>query len=77
MYLRAGVRRNNSTAINASKTKFSPLFFGLNMPFYMETYMRDSFVRIQFPSKVRGFIEEHESYRVSGSDAKGEGVILY
>lgn len=35
--------------------------------------MRDSFVRIQCPGKVRGFIEEHESYRVSGSDAKGEG----
>lgn len=42
----ARVRRNNSTAINVSKTKFSPLFFGLNMPFYMETCMRDSFVHL-------------------------------
>lgn len=43
----------------------------------METYMSDTFAWIQCPGKVRGFIEE--SYRVSGSDAKGarEGVILY
>lgn len=34
---RAGVRRNNTDAINCSKAKFAPLFFGLNMPFYTET----------------------------------------
>ncbi|CAG2230053.1 unnamed protein product [Mytilus edulis] len=30
---RAGIRRNNSNAIQAGKVKFSPLFFGFNMPF--------------------------------------------
>lgn len=48
----ARVGRNNSTAINVSKTKFSPLFFGLNMPCYMETCMRDSFVHLP---RVRGW----------------------
>ena len=43
---RAGVRRNNACAINAGKCKFSPLFFGLNLPLYMETYIRDSFIRL-------------------------------
>jgi hypothetical protein len=70
---RAGVRRNNSCAINAGKTKFSPLSFGLNMPIYMETYIRDSFFRLQCPEKVRVFLEENDSYSVSGNDSKGEG----
>ena len=70
---RAGVRRNNSSAINAGKNKFSPLFFGLGMPFYMETYVRDSFLRIQCPLEIRRFIEENESYSVSGNECKGEG----
>ncbi|XP_062603684.1 uncharacterized protein LOC134265484 [Saccostrea cucullata] len=70
---RAGVRRNNTLAINAGKTKFSPLFFGLNMPIYMETYIRDSFLRIQCPDIVRQFLEDNESYSVSGNESKGEG----
>lgn len=74
---RAGVRRNNSLAINAAKTKFSPLFFGLNMPIYIETFIRDSFLRIQCPDKLRKFLEDNESYSVSGNESKGEGVILF
>ncbi|XP_076087738.1 uncharacterized protein LOC143058159 [Mytilus galloprovincialis] len=71
--LRAGTRRNNSTAIQAGKFKFSPLFFGLNMPFYMETFIRDSFVRVQCPHDILAFIEKNESYSVSGNESKGEG----
>ncbi|XP_062592407.1 uncharacterized protein LOC134253831 [Saccostrea cucullata] len=70
---RAGVRRNNTDAINCSKAKFAPLFFGLNMPFYMETYIRDSLTRLQCPPEVLAFIERHESYSVTGNDSKGEG----
>jgi hypothetical protein len=70
---RAGVRRNNSDAILASRAVFSPLFFGLNMPFYMETYIRDSMIRVQCPSAVQEFIETNESYSVSGNPNKGEG----
>ncbi|XP_061166701.1 uncharacterized protein LOC133181816 isoform X2 [Saccostrea echinata] len=70
---RAGVRRNNSDAILASRCMFSPLFFGLNMPFYMEAYIRDSMIRLQCPSEVSEFIANHESYSVSGNDSKGEG----
>lgn len=70
---RAGIRRNNSTAIQAGKVKFSPLFFGFNMPFYMETFIRDSIVRVQCPPEVLAFIEANESYSTSGHDSKGEG----
>ena len=40
----AGVRCNNSEVILANRSKFSPLFFGLNMPFFMEAYIKDSMV---------------------------------
>jgi len=70
---RGGVRRNNSETINASKNKFAPLFFGLNMPFYMETFVRDSLMRLQCPPELSVFIEAHESYSVSGNESKGEG----
>ncbi|XP_052075429.1 uncharacterized protein LOC127712863 [Mytilus californianus] len=70
---RAGIRRDNSTAIQAGKVKFSPLFFGFNMPFYMETFIRDSFVRVQCPPEVLAFIGANESYSASGHDSKREG----
>lgn len=70
---RIGVRRNNTRVINAGKTKISPLFFGLHMPIYIETYIRDSFLRIQCPDKVRKFFVDNESYSVSCNESKGEG----
>lgn len=41
---RVGVRCNNFIVINVFKIKFLLLFFGFNMLFYMEIYMRDIFV---------------------------------
>ena len=70
---RAGVRWNNSDAILASRSVFSPLFFGLNMPFYTEAYIRDSLIWVQCPSEVCDFIANHESYSISGNNSKGEG----
>lgn len=70
---RAEVRGNNTAAIQTAKVKFSPLFFGLNMSFYMETFVRDLFVRVQCPPEVLAFIEDNESYSVSGNESKGEG----
>ena len=70
---KASVRRNNSQVIQASKAKFVPLFFGLNMPFYMEIYIRDSFLRMQCPKEVAEFIQGNESYTVSGNDSNVEG----
>ncbi|XP_071138418.1 uncharacterized protein [Mytilus edulis] len=73
---RAGVRRNNTAAIQTAKVKFSPLFFGLNMPFYMKTFVRDLFVRVQCPPEVLAFIVENESYSVSGNESEGGDFIL-
>ena len=57
---RAGVRRNNSEVILARRSTLSSLFFGLNMPFYMEVYMymKNSIVRVQGQSVVQDFIEK-------------------
>ena len=57
---RAGVRRNNSEVILPMKSTLSSLFFGLNMPFYMEVYMymKNSIVRVQGQSVVQDFIEK-------------------
>ena len=68
---RACVWRNNACAITAGTCKFLPLFFSLNMPIYMETYIRDSF--IQCPEEMKRFLEENESFSVSGNESKGEG----
>lgn len=70
---RAGIRRNNSDAINVAKARFAPLFFGLSMPFYMETFFRDSVLRTKCPPELLNFLKKHESYSVSGNDCKGEG----
>lgn len=70
---RAGVRWNNCKAINVAKAHFAPLFYGLSMPFYMETFFRDSVLRAKCPPELLNFLENHESYSVSGNDCKGEG----
>ncbi|XP_062590244.1 uncharacterized protein LOC134251839 [Saccostrea cucullata] len=70
---RAGVRRNNTEVILCSRSKFSPLFFGLNMPFYMEAFVRDSLIRIQCPPAVNEFMRKNETYTVTGNESKGEG----
>ncbi|KAJ8322266.1 LOW QUALITY PROTEIN: hypothetical protein KUTeg_000737 [Tegillarca granosa] len=70
---RAGVRRNNASVIDAALYKFSPLFYGLNMPFYMETYLRDRVVREQSPAPVKDFLQENATFSVSGNISKGEG----
>ena len=43
------------------------------MPFYMETFFRDSVLRAKCPPELLNFLENHESYSVSGNDCKGEG----
>ena len=43
------------------------------MPIYMETYIRDSFIRLQCPEEMKRFLEENESFSVSGNESKGEG----
>uniref|UniRef100_K1PYX0 Uncharacterized protein n=1 Tax=Magallana gigas TaxID=29159 RepID=K1PYX0_MAGGI len=42
------------------------------MPIYIETYIRDSFLRIQCPDKLRKFLEDNEFNSVSGTASKGE-----
>lgn len=71
MYSELGSGETINVLSMPPKTKFSPLFFGRNMPIYMETYIRDSF--LQCPDKLRKFHEDNESSSVSGNESKGEG----
>lgn len=68
---RASIRRNNSDAFNVAKAHFAPLFFGLRMPFYMETFFRDSVLRTKCPPELLNFLKNHDSYSVSGQERKG------
>ena len=61
------LRRNNCKAINVAKARFAPLFYGLSMPFYMDTFFRDSVLRAKCPQEMLNFLENHESYSVSGT----------
>ena len=62
---RAGVGRKIACALNVGICKFPPIFFGQNMPIYMEIYTRESFIRFQYP-------EKNESDSVSGRESKWE-----
>lgn len=70
MSLQQGVRGNNSIANFELQAKFSQLFLGVNIPFYMRACIRYSIVKIQCPGKVRVFIKKHKSYRASVKDSK-------
>ena len=70
---RAGVRRNNSEVMLAAKTKFSALFYGLNMTNYQEIDYRDIKLRLLAPPDIQNYISENESFSVSGHNSKGEG----
>lgn len=70
---RVGIRRNNSDAINVTKARFAPLFHGLNMSFYIETFFQGFSTADKMSTTVVEFPEYNESYSVSGNDCKGEG----
>lgn len=69
MSLQQRVRGYNSIANYELQAKFSLLFLGVNVPFYMRACIRYSIVKIQCPGKVRGF-KKHKSYRASVKDSK-------
>lgn len=62
----------NSDAINVAKARFAPLFYGLNMPFYIETFFRDSVLQTKCPPFLLNFLKNNDFYSVSGNDCKGE-----
>lgn len=63
MYLfRAGIRRNNSNVIMASKLKFSSLYFGVSNTNYQQIELLDIIMRVCAPAEILQFIQEHESF---------------
>ncbi|XP_061171013.1 uncharacterized protein LOC133201813 [Saccostrea echinata] len=59
---RAGIRRNNSNVIMASRLKFSPLYFGVSKTNYQQIELLDIIMRVCAPTEVLKFIQEHESF---------------
>ena len=70
---RSGVRRNNSEVLLAARTKFSPLFYGLNMTNYQEIDYRDIKMRLLAPPEIQNYLNENDSFSTSGHKSKGEG----
>ncbi|XP_062620908.1 uncharacterized protein LOC134282522 [Saccostrea cucullata] len=59
---RAGIRRNNSDVIMASRLKFFPLYFGVSKTNYQQIELLDIIMRVCAPTEVLQFIQEHESF---------------
>ncbi|XP_069134290.1 uncharacterized protein [Argopecten irradians] len=72
-YFRAGVRRNNSRVMLASRMKLSPLFYGLHKINYQRIDFLDLKSRVLAPPEIANYINDHESFTVSGHPSKGEG----
>ncbi|XP_060557718.1 uncharacterized protein LOC132718104 isoform X2 [Ruditapes philippinarum] len=70
---RCGVRRNNYRYIMAGKCKFMKLFYGFNQTYYQEIMFRDLKARVFAPEEVKQFLENTESFSISGDHSKGEG----
>ena len=70
---RGGIRRNNSDVLLSARTKFSALFYGLNMINYQEIDYRDLKMRVLSPPQVSEYITQNESFSTGGHPTKGEG----
>lgn len=70
---RAGVRRNNNKYLLAGRSKFTNLFYGLNMTMYQEIEHKDIQCRVLMPDQLRQYVNQNESFSVSGHTSKGEG----
>ena len=70
---RAAVRRNNSEVMLSARTKFSPLFYGVNMTCYQEIAYRDLKMRTLAPADLIQYLKDNESFSISGNPSKGEG----
>lgn len=74
---RVGIRRNNSDAINVTKARFAPLFHGLNMSVYMETFFfRDSVLRTKCPQLLLNFLNTMSPTVFQATIAKERAEIL-
>ncbi|CAC5407837.1 unnamed protein product [Mytilus coruscus] len=74
LYLfRAAAGRNNPSLILASRMKFAPLFYALNMTNYQELHCRDIIMHMTMPDDVKSLINQNQAFSCSGHPSKGEG----
>ncbi|KAK3091181.1 hypothetical protein FSP39_017771 [Pinctada imbricata] len=63
----------NSDAILSTRTKFPPLFFGLNQTYYQEIEVGDLLTRVNMPDDLASYQKKNETFLVAGVRGKGEG----
>lgn len=59
---RAGVRRNNTDVIKASRVKLSTIYFGMSKTNYQKIKIIDIITRVCAPPDVQTCIQQHESF---------------
>lgn len=58
---RAGVRRNNTDVIMASRVKLSTIYFGIFKTHYQKIKIIDIITKVCAPPDVQTYIQQHES----------------
>ena len=73
-FFNAAVRKNNSSLMMASRTVFTPLFYGRPHAKYQELLLRDACLRTMMPPEVLEHTQNTESFSKSGNVLAGQGA---
>ena len=65
-----GDRSNNVQIQNASRYKFSELFYGFNHPIYQEIEYRDLLQKVIMPKEVKELQDKNMTYSQSSREKK-------
>ena len=70
---KTGVRANDVSMIDASRMKFSGLFYAFNHPYYREVEYRDLKNRMSYREEIKSYRDKHMSYSSSTLMKKSQG----
>ena len=66
-------RKNDLLRMLDARIQFAPLFYSFKHPKYQKLHLRDLCQRAQMLDMLKGYIESHESFSVSGVNNCGQG----
>ena len=55
------------------RIQFAPLFYSFHHPKYQQLHLRDLWQRVQMPERLKSFIENNESFSLSGKQNASQG----
>ena len=67
------VRKNHSANAMGARIQFAPLFYSFHHPKYQQLHLHDFWQRVQMPEPLKSFIENNESFSLSGKQNAGQG----